>query len=132
MIAAQPIPKYAKGTKDHKGGLAIVGDGGKQEAVVTDDGIFATPDRPTLVHLPKHAQVIPDLSYIYDRTGLGSDYAMLERIHSDKNGSVVNVNNDYSRLEKKMDGNTDELRKINRAMRRQMKNADYYRIYNRL
>ena len=28
VIAAQPIPKYAKGTKDHPGGLAIVGDGG--------------------------------------------------------------------------------------------------------
>lgn len=31
VIAAQPIPRYAKGTKDHPGGLAIVGDGGKKK-----------------------------------------------------------------------------------------------------
>lgn len=32
-IVAQPIPKYAKGTDNHPGGLAVVGDGGKHEAV---------------------------------------------------------------------------------------------------
>lgn len=31
VIAAQSIPRYAKGTKDHPGGLAIVGDGGKKK-----------------------------------------------------------------------------------------------------
>lgn len=69
-IIAQPIPKYAKGTKDHPGGLAIVGDGGKKEGIVTNNGLFITPDKPTLVDLPAHAQVIPDLSYIYDRRTL--------------------------------------------------------------
>ena len=59
-ILAQPIPKYAKGTKDHPGGLAIVGDGGKKEGIITDNGLFVTPDKPTLVNLPAHAQVIPD------------------------------------------------------------------------
>ena len=38
MIAAQPIPKYAKGTDNHPGGLAIVGDGGRQEVIETDNG----------------------------------------------------------------------------------------------
>ena len=47
LIAAQPIPKYAKGTKDHPGGLAIVGDGGKKEGIVTNNGLFITPDKPT-------------------------------------------------------------------------------------
>lgn len=79
LIAAQPIPKYAKGTKDHPGGLAIVGDGGKKEGIVTNNGLFITPDKPTLVDLPAHAQVIPDLSYIYDRRGLTSDYGLLEQ-----------------------------------------------------
>lgn len=79
IIAAQPIPKYAKGTKDHPGGLAIVGDGGKKEGIVTNNGLFITPDKPTLVDLPAHAQVIPDLSYIYDRRGLTSDYGLLEQ-----------------------------------------------------
>ena len=30
-IIATPIPKYAKGTDSHKGGLAVVGDGGVSE-----------------------------------------------------------------------------------------------------
>ena len=33
-IMATPIPKYAKGTDNHTGGPAIVGDGGKKEIVV--------------------------------------------------------------------------------------------------
>lgn len=63
MIAAQPIPKYAKGTKDksHPGGLAIVGDGGKREVILTDSGAYITPSVPTLVDMPKHAEVIPDI-----------------------------------------------------------------------
>ena len=103
-IIAQPIPKYAKGTKDHPGGLAIVGDGGKKEGIVTNNGLFITPDKPTLVDLPAHAQVIPDLSYIYDRRGLTSDYGLLEQKLKNmrEEGIVVNVNNDYSRLERKI------------------------------
>jgi len=41
---ATPIPKYAKGTKDHGGGLAIVGDGGRSETVITP------PVNPSLLH----------------------------------------------------------------------------------
>lgn len=36
VIASQPIPKYAKGTDSHKGGLAVVGDGGVPETIVTE------------------------------------------------------------------------------------------------
>ena len=35
-IIATPIPKYAKGTDSHKGGLAVVGDGGVPETIVTE------------------------------------------------------------------------------------------------
>ena len=42
-ILATPIPKYAKGTKDHPGGLAIVGDGGRQEVVSYGGNMFLTP-----------------------------------------------------------------------------------------
>lgn len=59
-IAAQPIPKYAKGTDDHPGGAAIVGDGGKRELIAVGDRLMVTPDRPTLVNLPRHARVYPD------------------------------------------------------------------------
>lgn len=134
VIAAQPIPKYAKGTKDHPGGLAIVGDGGKKEGVVTDNGLFITPDKPTLVNLPAHAQVIPDLSYIYDRRGLQSDYGLLEKKLKDmrESGVVVNVNNDYSRLEREMKGNTKQLQNIGKMMKRANHLADYNWISNRI
>lgn len=134
VIAAQPIPKYAKGTKDHPGGLAIVGDGGKREGIVTDNGLFITPDKPTLVDLPAHAQVIPDLSYIYDRRGLASDYGLLEQRLKNmrEEGVVVNVSNDYSRLEKKMESNTKQLQSIGRMMKKANQRADYNWISNRV
>ncbi len=60
-IVAQPIPKYREGTKDHQGGRAIVGDGGKEEIVITPDGkVMKTPAKSTLVDLPKHSIVLPD------------------------------------------------------------------------
>ena len=62
-IIATPIAAYAKGTKDkdgHPGGLAIVGDAGKREAVVFDSKMWITPDKPTLVDMPKGAIVYPD------------------------------------------------------------------------
>lgn len=134
IIAAQPIPKYAKGTKDHPGGLAIVGDGGKKEGIVTDNGLFITPDKPTLVDIPAHAQVIPDLSYIYDRRGLASDYGLLEQRLKNmrEEGVVVNVSNDYSRLEKKMESNTKQLQGIGRMMKKANQRADYNWISNRV
>lgn len=134
LIAAQPIPKYAKGTKDHPGGLAIVGDGGKKEGIVTNNGLFITPDKPTLVDLPAHAQVIPDLSYIYDRRGLTSDYGLLEQKLKNmrEEGIVVNVNNDYSRLERKMESNTKQLQNIGRIMKKASHIADYNWISSRV
>ena len=134
LISAQPIPKYAKGTKDHPGGLAIVGDGGKKEGIVTNNGLFITPDKPTLVDLPAHAQVIPDLSYIYDRRGLTSDYGLLEQKLKNmrEEGIVVNVNNDYSRLERKMESNTKQLQNIGRIMKKANHIADYNWISSRV
>lgn len=63
VIAAQPIPKYAKGIEDHPGGLAIVGDGGQKEvAILPDGGCYVTPSIPTLVDLPKGTEVLPSVN----------------------------------------------------------------------
>ena len=60
-VLATPIPKYRFGTESHKGGMAIVGDGGRKEMAIMPDGsMFETPDRPTLVNLPAGAKVKPD------------------------------------------------------------------------
>lgn len=60
-ILATPIPEYAQGTKDHAGGLAVVGDGGRPEMVVfPDNRVWKTPATDTVVNLPAHTQVLPD------------------------------------------------------------------------
>ena len=61
-IIATPLPKYAKGTDFHKGGPAIVGDGGVPEVITFGGNAWLTPDTPTLVDLPKGASVIPNVS----------------------------------------------------------------------
>ena len=120
-IIAQPIPKYAKGTKDHKGGLAIVGDGGKQEAVITEHGVWATPSTPTLVDLPKGAIVLPDLNAVKSMNGAKSDLLLLmEKSNKNKgDGVVVNVSNDYTKLERRMDANSSELKQIKKILKQQ-------------
>ena len=131
LIAAQPVPKYAKGTKDHPGGLAVVGDGGRSEAVVTEKGVFATPDRPTLVDLPRHAQVIPDIRMLTDKKGLTSDYRMLEEVMRGKKGDGVTVNvegGDYSGLERKLGENTRELKDIRKMMRKDSRRRERERM----
>lgn len=60
---AAPIPRYADGTDYHKGGLAVVGDGGKSEGVRLPDGtVYKTASTPTLVDLPTGSQVFPDFN----------------------------------------------------------------------
>lgn len=59
-IAAQPLPKYATGTDFHPGGLAVVGDGGRPELMLVGGYAYKTPSVPTLVDMPKGAQVMPD------------------------------------------------------------------------
>lgn len=71
-IQSTPIPGYKKGTKDHPGGPAIVGDGGRRELVLTGNSMWITPDTPTLVNLPKHAKVLPDIDSISTVEGVMS------------------------------------------------------------
>ncbi|MDP4264930.1 MAG: hypothetical protein Q8941_20545 [Bacteroidota bacterium] len=55
---ATPIPTYAEGTDDHKGGIARYGEAGP-EAVVLPDGRSFIADKDTIGFLPRHAKVIP-------------------------------------------------------------------------
>lgn len=55
---AAPLPQYKHGTLDHKGGLAIVGDGGVSELVVEPGGkAYMTAAKATIMDLPAHTQV---------------------------------------------------------------------------
>lgn len=101
-IIATPIPKYAKGTDSHKGGLAVVGDGGVSETIVTDKGAYITPSVPTLVDIPKGAKVIP---YAVDMDRIkahANDFDGLMAYRSENDLPPVSIVNDYSELEKKI------------------------------
>lgn len=133
IIAAQPLPKYAKGTDNHPGGLAIVGDGGRQEVIETDNGAYITPSVPTLVDIPKRARVIPNL-VDYRKMSLHSDALMLDKQRRGNDGDpvIVNVNNDYTRLERKFDDLYGESRKTNRTLRKISRASDMRSILRRL
>ena len=119
-IIATPIPKYAHGTdkEGHKGGLAIVGDGGKQEVVVFGGKAWITPDTDTIVDLPKGAMVYPDATDF--------DFSSLTP-KNDDTPSVV-VNNDYRTLEKNV-GKTNELLKKNIGLQYRMRTKQSFNIY---
>ena len=61
IVLSQPMPAYAEGTDFHKGGLALVGDGGKSEGIITPQGnIYKTPDTDTIVNMQRGSKVVPD------------------------------------------------------------------------
>lgn len=68
-IAAQPIPKYkhGKNASDSYAGPAIVGDGGKHEAIIREGGnIEITPNTPTLTSVKSRDIILPDVSKLID------------------------------------------------------------------
>ena len=146
-IIAQPIPKYAKGTDNHPGGLAIVGDGGKHEAVVTDRGAYITPNVPTLIDLPRRAKVIPDVDIerrsdflppfdrlaLYRSMNLRSDIGALMK-DAERMGEpiTVNVNNDYRKLEREMQSLNRSFEKMAKYQKKAAKEAELRNISNRI
>ena len=118
-IAATPIPAYKEGTKNggHIGGLAIVGDGGKREVVVYGGKSWVTPDVPTVVDLPKDAEVFPDISEFNENVRMNTIY--------DSGISSPVVVNDYSELSREMKGMRVELRKIMKIIHKEAYNSNY-------
>ena len=127
---AQPIKAYAEGTKGkgHPGGLAIVGDAGKSEVVMLGKRAWITPDSPTLLDLPKGAEVLPDASKV-NLMQMGSSLFM--SLPRSKGASGPIIVNDYEALEGRMANNTKVLAQglarfehsVKREMRRQKFNA---------
>ncbi len=113
-ILATPIPQYAKGTDYHKGGPAIVGDGGRPEIVVFRGSAWLTPDTPTLVDIPEGSRVIPDAGAI-DNSVLVELVTVNGR--APENQPVI-VNNDYSKLQSEIRGVADLIRQQTKVQRR--------------
>lgn len=124
-IIATPLPKYAKGTKSHKGGPAVVGDGGEPELVTFGGKSWITPDTPTIVDLPAGAAVIPHIS------GVDESLVSIPTSSNDSKTPVI-INNDYSRLETKMDNFIYLIKQQTKQQRQIASNAALQRISDRL
>ena len=121
---AQPIKAYKEGTKGkpHPGGLALVGDGDKAEVVLYNGKAWVTPDSPTLVDLPRGAEVYPDADKVQFMGAVGD-------IPRDRVTGQPIIINDYSALESRVATNTKalsrELRQFSDRMAREMKRQKF-------
>jgi hypothetical protein len=123
IAAARPIPAYKDGTKNHPGGLAVVGDGYKQEMILLPDGtVQLTPDKPTVMDLAKGAMVFPDAKDIdYNRlmanttiTATNETNMKLDKInHTLGNLTKLQVNIDEKGLNKFLIQNTTTTKILN-------------------
>ena len=130
-ILATPIPSYVEGTKDsagHRGGTALVGDGGKHEVIMYSGKAWITPDTPTLVDIPKGAQVFPDVDKVdissfdfpdWDLPTFSPSY------FSSADSSNTIVFNDYSRLEKRLDKTNALLLQTMRMQHQDASNREF-------
>lgn len=123
-IAATPIPAYKEGTKDggHVGGLAIVGDGGKKEVIVYSGKSWITPDVPTIVDLPRGAEVYPDVDDFVECVRMNPVYDF------GKNNTVVV--NDYSELSREIKCMRYDMKKIMRIIHMDSYNSNYEHYKN--
>lgn len=129
-ILATPIPSYAEGTKGndrHPGGKALVGDAGKHEVVMYSGKAWITPDTPTLMDIPKGAQVFPDVDTV-DLSGWDLPEWNLPTFSpayfTSSSGDTV-IFNDYSRLEKRVDKTNILLMRSLKMQRQDASNREF-------
>lgn len=66
-VIATPIPRYRHGKNLHDSyeGPAVVGDGGKKEAIIREDGsVHITDDKPQLTYVKKRDVILPDANQL--------------------------------------------------------------------
>ena len=129
-ILATPIPSYAEGTKGndrHPGGAALVGDAGKHEVIMYSGKAWITPDTPTLVDIPKGAQVFPDV----DKVDISNfdmpdwDFPTFSPTYFASSSGETIVFNDYSQLEKRVDRTNFLLMKSLKMQRQDASNREF-------
>lgn len=132
-ILATPIPKYKEGTDYHKGGLAIVGDGGVPETVLTPDGkLYLTPAFPTLTELPIGTKVFPENIYEDEDKYVRSDALTLMDMRDGDGLPIVMVQNDYSGLERRIDKLERSIIKAFEKAEKESKKARYEAFKSRI
>lgn len=59
-VLTKPLPAFELGTSFAPGGLAVVGEKGKEQVVEPDGRSYYTPDRPTVMPIKRGSVVIPN------------------------------------------------------------------------
>ena len=132
-ILATPIPKYKEGTDYHKGGLAIVGDGGVPETVLTPDGkLYLTPACPTLTELPIGTKVFPENIFEDEDKYVRSDALTLMDMRDGDGMPIVMVQNDYSGLERRIDKLERSMLKAFEEVKKESKKSRYEAFKSRI
>ena len=73
IAIATPIPRFKDGLNKDYEGPAVVGDGGKSEAIVRRDGkIEITPATDTLTHINRGDRILPDASVLMQSMQYGA------------------------------------------------------------
>jgi hypothetical protein len=87
-IVAKPLPQYFKGTDNHPGGYAMVGEQGRELIRLPDGGFRISPDRATVVDLPAGSEVIPnpETMRMLAMAGMGTP----EKLDSPKDQRLLN------------------------------------------
>lgn len=92
---AASSPKYAKGTKNHPGGTAWVGDAGFELVKLPDGNSFLTENRATFMDLPSGTTVVPHLETVNLLQKI--NYAGGEQISMREANRLLKENNQYQR-----------------------------------
>lgn len=96
-VLAQPIPAYAKGTDNHEGGLAIVGEE-RPEVITEPNKDPYIVSKPSLLNLPRHTIVTPSVEEyqkIFASTDLNSLNNKKTQIEQAKEKQLLVMNNSF-------------------------------------
>lgn len=107
VAAAAPLPHYAKGTKNHPGGLAVVGEEGRELIVTPGRKPIFSPGKATLMDLGKGSQVIPHI-----------ETEMMIHRHLSNLASLPIVSNDTRLIENKLDNLTIALKQQTKQLQK--------------
>lgn len=104
-ILATPLPRYRYGTKDHKGGKAMVNDGGRLEVMESPTGkAFVATGKDAIVNLPEHYKVHTSIEDYYAASG-SSNYRSVVT----PDGKLVELKLISDRMERNAAQQTQEL-----------------------
>jgi hypothetical protein len=125
-VIAQPIPRYAEGTDNHKGGPMYVGDGGRSEGVVMPDGsVYKSPATATLVNAPAGTKVFKD----YDKMMLDSTMTKVPVFNIKTVDNTEKLMKGFSNVVKAVKGIPQPTLISEGSWKRAMRNGSSYRTY---